>query len=105
MVVTFATFQSERSKLNFVESKNIFSIFVTLAVFHAAIFPLNVVAPEKRNAILVTVEVSQVEISPYVVVAVVGSLSHEATATPMLPVVITVLSARSFSPDTKSDRP
>ena len=45
----------------------------------------------------VTAEVSQVEISPYVAVAVVGLLTHDDTAVPMLLVVIGVVSLRIVS--------
>jgi len=45
---------------------------------------------------LVTAEVSHVEISPYIAVAVVESLNHEATAVPMLLVVMVVVSLRKL---------
>ena len=60
----------------------------TLAVFHFEMSLLNVGLLENSEAMLVTAAVFQLTMLPYVVVAVVGLVTHAVTAVPMLPSVM-----------------
>jgi hypothetical protein len=88
MVVTEAVFQLRMFWVNDVAESNILAMLVADAVFHALMLLLKVPLDKKSADMLVTRLVSQSPIGPYVVVAVVGLVTHAVTAVPMLPSVM-----------------
>ena len=90
MVLTRATFQSERSELKAAAAAldksalaNIWSTVLTLATFHFEMSALNVDLPPNSRAMFPTVAVFHAP--------VVGLVSHAVTAAPMLLFVMQVV--------------
>ena len=81
----------------------------TLATFHLLMSALNVglaVSDGKnRFAMLVTAAVFQSAIGPYVVVAVLGLVSHSVAAVPMFPLVMAVCAATCAGRKSSSTTP
>ncbi len=85
---TPSTFQLPRFWLKAAAALNALCMFDTDATFHLLMSALNVGLLLNTDSKLVTAEVLHSAMSPYVVVAVLGLVTHAVTAAPTLPFVM-----------------